>query len=186
MRKNFGPKPIIYPMPVLIVAAYDGNGLPCAMNAAWGGIGSDTQIALCLDSGHRTTKNILERRAFTVAFGTADRVAECDYLGIVSGNKVEDKIARAGLTVRKSGFVDAPLINELPAALECTLVSYDPETCLMIGEIVNAGADESVLGENGLIDPIKLAPITFDPMNHVYLRLGEAVGRAFGEGRKIG
>lgn len=38
MRKNFGSKTWMYPMPVLIVAAYDENGFPNAMNAAWGGI----------------------------------------------------------------------------------------------------------------------------------------------------
>ena len=38
MRKNFGAKTWAYPMPVFIVAAYDKNGVPCCMNAAWGGI----------------------------------------------------------------------------------------------------------------------------------------------------
>ncbi len=38
MRKNFGAKAILYPMPVLIIGSYDENGTPDAMNAAWGGI----------------------------------------------------------------------------------------------------------------------------------------------------
>ena len=38
MRKNFGVKTWLYPMPVFIVAAYDEAGKPNAMNAAWGGI----------------------------------------------------------------------------------------------------------------------------------------------------
>lgn len=32
--KNLGPKPMIYPMPVLILATYDKDGKPNAMNAA--------------------------------------------------------------------------------------------------------------------------------------------------------
>lgn len=35
MRKNFGAKPFLYPQPVLIIASYDENGVPDAMNAAW-------------------------------------------------------------------------------------------------------------------------------------------------------
>ena len=35
MRKNFGSKPWIYPMPVLIIGTYDENVTPNAMNAAW-------------------------------------------------------------------------------------------------------------------------------------------------------
>ena len=92
MRKNFGVKTWLYPMPVFIVAAYDENGLPNAMNAAWGGIYTDNMVGICLAEEHKTTKNILATRAFTVSMGTADRVAECDYVGIVSGNKEPDKL----------------------------------------------------------------------------------------------
>ena len=34
MRKNFGANPWMYPMPVLIVAAYDEEGKANAMNGA--------------------------------------------------------------------------------------------------------------------------------------------------------
>ena len=36
MKKNLGVVQAVYPMPVLIVAAYDENGKVNAMNAAWG------------------------------------------------------------------------------------------------------------------------------------------------------
>lgn len=82
-------------------------------------------------------------------------------------------------------FVDAPIINELPMALECKLVSYDTDSELLIGEIVNVCADESILNEEGKIDPTKLAPITFDPVNHAYYALGEKVGNAFKDGMAL-
>ena len=155
------------------------------MNAAWGGISDDTQISMCLSPGHRTVKNILAKGAFTVSMADEAHVAACDYVGIVSGNDVPDKVARAGFHTVKSETVDAPLIEELPMALECRLVSYDPETCRMVGEIVNVCADESVLGETGKIDPAKLKPITFDPVNHTYIGLGKKVGDAFRDGAKL-
>ncbi|MBR0025518.1 MAG: flavin reductase family protein [Clostridia bacterium] len=182
MRKNFGAKPLSYPQPVFIIAAYDENGIPNAMNAAWGGISEADEISMCLSPDHKTVKNILARGAFTVSMATAAYVAACDYVGIVSGNDVPDKMEKAGFHTVKSEFVDAPLIEELPMALECRFKSYDAESCRMVGEIVNVSAEESVLNESGMVDPAKLDPITFDPMNNAYLTLGKKVGNAFSDG----
>ena len=185
MRKNFGAKPMCYPMPVFIIGTYGADGTPNAMNAAWGGISEDTEISICISADHKTTENILARKAFTVSMATARYMAACDYVGIVSGNKVPDKFSKAGFHATKSSFVDAPLIDELPMAVECDLISYDPETCRLVGRIVNVSADESVLGENGKVDVTKLQPITYDPMNHHYLVLGKQVGQAFHDGMTL-
>ena len=182
MRKNFGAKPMCYPMPVYIIGTYGADGTPNAMNAAWGGISEETEISICISADHKTTENILNRRAFTVSMATAKYIAACDYVGIVSGSKVPDKFARAGFHATKSEFVDAPLIDELTMALECELISYNRESCRLVGRIVNVSADESVLGDNGKVDVNKLQPITFDPMNNHYLVLGEKVGQAFRDG----
>ena len=182
MRKNFGAKAMCYPMPVYIIGTYGADGTPNAMNAAWGGISEATEISICVDSEHKTMENILSRKAFTVSMATARYMAACDYVGIVSGHKEPDKFSKAGFHATKSAFVDAPLIDELPMALECKLISYDPETCRLVGQIVNVSADESILGENGKVDVSKLQPITYDPMNHNYLVLGKKAGQAFHDG----
>ena len=181
MRKNFGAKAICYPMPVFIIGTYNADGTPNAMNAAWGGISEETGV----DSGHKTAENLMTRKAFTVSMATANYVAACDHVGLVSGNKEPDKFAKAGFHATKSEFVDAPLIDELPMALEYEVISYDPETCRLVGRIVNVSADESVLGQNGKVDVRKLRPITFDTMNNQYLVLGEQVGQAFREGTAL-
>ena len=182
MRKNFGAKTMCYPMPVFIIGTYGEDGTPNAMNAAWGGISEETEISICVSEDHKTTENILARKAFTVSMATAKYMRECDYVGIVSGNQEPDKFAKAGFHATRSEFVDAPLIDELPMALECKLISYDPETCRLVGQIVNVSADESVLGENSKVDVSKLQPITYDSMNHHYLVLGDKVGQAFQDG----
>ena len=182
MRRNFGAKAICYPMPVFIIGTYNADETPNAMNAAWGGISEETEITICVDASHKTAENLLARKAFTVSMATADQMVACDYVGIVSGCKEPDKFTKAGFHAMKSDFVDAPLIAELPMALECEVTSYDEETCRLVGRIVNVCAEESVLGENGKVDPQKLQPITYDPMNHRYLTLGEAVGQAFHDG----
>ena len=182
MRKNFGAKAMCYPMPVFIIGTYNEDGTPNAMNAAWGGISEETEITICVDDSHKTAENLLARMAFTVSMATAQQMTACDYVGIVSGNKEPEKFARAGFHATKSEFVDAPLIDELPMALECEVISYDPETCRLVGRIVNVCVEESVLGDNGKVDVQKLQPITYDPMNHHYLVLGEKVGQAFHDG----
>ena len=184
MRKNFGVKPWVYPMPVFIVAAYDRNGKPCCMNAAWGGIYEENQIMICLAESHKTTKNIKESKAFTVSIATAEYMTQADYVGIVSGNNTPDKMEKAGFTTVRSEFVNAPIIEQLPMTVECKLIKFN-EDGICIGEIVNVSADEKILGEDGRIDPVKLNPIAFDPVHHAYRKLGERIGTAFSDGKKI-
>lgn len=183
MRKNFGAKPMLYPMPVFIIGTYNPDGTPNAMNAAWGGTADTELISICL-ADHRTTRNIFARNAFTVSMADAENVVAADYVGIVSGDAVPDKLAKAGWHTTKSAFVDAPLIDELPMALECSFVSYDEETGLLIGRIVNVCAEERILTD-GKIDLNKFHPITYDPCGHGYYTLGEKVGQAFSDGKKL-
>ena len=171
-------------MPVFIVGTYDEDGNPNAMNAAWGGIYDTNLVMVCLADEHKTTKNIIDSRAFTVSFATADTVASCDYVGIVSANDVPDKFARAGFTATKSEFVNAPIIDQLPVTVECRLHKFT-EDGICIGEIVNVSADEGVLDENGKIDVKKLDPIIYDSVTHAYWSFGEKVGQAFTDGKKI-
>lgn len=184
MRKNFGPRPYLYPQPVLIVAAYGEEGAPNAMNAAWGGMIESNKIAMCLGARHKTVKNILTKGAFTIGIGTVSTVVACDYVGIVSGNEEPNKLEKAGFTVSKSEFVDAPIINELPMCIECKLISYNEETCQLVGEIVNVNADESIISDDK-IDPEKLQAICYEPVNHYYLKVGEKVGLAFDDGKQL-
>lgn len=180
-RVNFGAKPWLYPMPVLIIATYDENGVPDAMNAAWGIITDMNEISISM-AEHKTTENLAKAGAFTVSMATADTVAASDYVGIESAKKVPDKFEKAGFHATKSEYVNAPLIDELPMALECKVKSF--EKGILIGEIVNINADESILTD-GRIDPAKLKPICYDPVNNDYLVLGEKVGNAFKDGLKL-
>lgn len=185
MRKNFGPKPLLYPQPVFIIATYGEDGVPDAMNAAWGGITEENEITVCISAEHKTTANLLLRGAFTVSMGDAEHVVACDYVGVVSGNDVPDKLERAGFHTVKSELVDAPVIVELPMTLECRVKSYDGDSCRLVGEIVNVSADEAVLDGQGRIDVTKLRPITYDPSDHSYRVIGERVGNAFRDGLKL-
>lgn len=181
MRKNFGSKYLMYPMPVLVIGSYNEDGSANAMTAAWGIICDYTKVMVVLDRNHVTTKNIIKRGAFTVSMATAKTVVAADYIGIVSATEEPNKVKKAGLTPIKSELVDAPVFEELPMTLECKIVSWEDDTERLTGEIINVAADESILTA-GKIDPAKLQPITFDPMNMQYIALGEVVGNAFKDG----
>ncbi|MGP1587371.1 MAG: flavin reductase family protein [Treponemataceae bacterium] len=185
MKKNFGLKTVLYPMPVFIIGTYDENGIPNAMNAAWGGIADTEQINICLSAEHKTVKNFLKTGAFTVSMADVEHIAECDYLGMVSANDYPNKIEKIGFHAVKSEFVNAPVFDELKFVLECKVISYDEKTCRLLGSIENVSVDDSVLTPEGKIDVLKLNPITYDSINHKYIALGKIVGNAFSDGKQI-
>ena len=178
MKQSFGQKTIITPLPVLILATYDENGVPNAMNAAWGGQYDVNEIFVSL-SRHKTTDNLLLKQAFTVSFATTDTVVESDYFGLESGRRV-NKIEAAGFTVTKSENVDAPIIDQYPLTLECRVKELRDDTngYILIGEVVNMVADESILTD-GEVDLGKLKAIAFDSASNKYRIVGEVVGDAF-------
>ena len=184
MKKDLGVVEAVFPMPVLMIAAYDENGTVNVMNAAWGQICDFKQIALFLDEGHKTTENILKTKAFTVALADRDHMVAADYFGMVSGHKLPDKFARSGFTAVKSKHVNAPIIEEFPVVMECELaeVAETESFYCIVGKIVNTAAEEKVLSENGKVDPAKLNALIFDQFQHGYYVTGEKAGQAWNAG----
>ena len=185
MRKNLKAKAYIYPLPVLVVGTYDEAGVPNAMTAAWGTVCDTAQVAICLSHTHKTVQNLLKTGAFTVSVADRNNVAEADYVGIVSANKVSDKLSKTGWHIQKGEVVNAPVFEELPLALECKLVSYDEDTEICIGEVVNVSADEKILDETGAVNLEKLQPIAYASGIREYYALGEKVGKAYSDGKKL-
>lgn len=182
-RKNFGPDHALVttPQPCVMIATWDKDHNPDVMMAAWAGQYDYKRIVVSL-SKHKTTENLELTGAFTVSFADIRTVAESDYFGLVSGNKVPDKVARVGFTVTPSPNVDAPIINEYPLTLECKVVSWGDG--ILVGEVVNQSASESILTD-GKIDLAKLQPIVFDAAGMCYRAIGEVVGGAWNAGKKF-
>ncbi len=184
---NFKPKAWLLPQPVLILGTYDADGTPNAMNAAWAGQWDMNEIMISLGS-HATTDNLNRCPDFTVAFATADTVVEADYVGIVSGRKQHDKIAKTGWKAETAENVNAPVFDCFPMTLECRIKEklYESESGFyMIAEIVNIVCDEAFIAADGKPDMEKMRLITFDPIHNGYLALGQRVGNAFHDGREI-
>lgn len=187
MRKDLGKQPAIFPMPVLMIAAYDENGTVNVMNAAWGMTCGMDKIALFIDEDHKTTKNIRAVKAFTVSLADRDHMDVADFYGIATGNKMPDKFTKSGYHAEKSAHVNAPIITEFPVALECELAEIVDTDHLhaVVGTIVNVSADEKVLSENGKIDPLRLNALIFDQFQSGYYVATEKVGQAWDAGKEI-
>ena len=182
-RKNFGPAHALMttPQPCVMIATWDKDHTPDVMMAAWAGQYDHNQIVVSM-SKHKTTENIELTGAFTVSFADVRTVAESDFLGIASGTKVPDKVAKVGFTVSPSPNVDAPIIDQYPLTLECKVVSW--KDGILVGEVVNMSADECILTD-GKVNLGKLQPIVFDAAALTYRALGEVVGQAWGSGKKF-
>ena len=183
-RTNFGPHHalVTVPQPCVMIATWDKDHNPDVMMAAWAGQYDARQIVISL-SPHKTTENLALTGAFTVSFADERTVAESDYLGTVSANKVPDKVAKVGFTASPSPNVDAPIIDQYPLTLECKVVSF--EDGILVGQVVNMSADPSILDEKGKVDLAKLKPIVFDAAANTYRGLGDVVGQAWGSGKKF-
>lgn len=185
-KKDLGVKPYLFPMPVLMIATYCEDGSVDVMNMAWGGICDNNKVALNITESHKTSQNIKERGAFTISVADIPHLRESDFFGTASGNRMKDKFERSGMHAVKSERVDAPIIEEYPITLECKVdkIQKDEDGFRVVGEIVNVLADESVLDENGKVDPTKLNAFVFDQFQNGYYAIGEKVGEAWKSGNK--
>ncbi len=187
MNVNFKPKAWMLPQPVLIIGTYNADGTPNAMNAAWGGQWDAHEIMISMGS-HATTVNLNRCGDFTLSFATQETMVAADYVGMVSGKNVPDKIAVAGWNSTRGENVNAPVFDCFPMTLECRMKEklFESETGFyLIAEIVNIVCDESYLAADGKPDVEKMKLITFDPVHNGYIVLGSKVGNAFSDGKKL-
>lgn len=186
MKKQIKTTEAIFPMPVLLIATFNKDGTVNVMNAAWGTMVSRDIVALNLTETHTTVQNIKARKGFVVHIADAKHVTEADWFGVVHGNKEPEKFAKSGMTYEKSALVDAPVINELPVAMECEFMEYqDGDTGLgVIGKVLRTSVDEANI-KDGKVDVDSLEAIVFDPYTHGYYKVGGRVGDAFKDGLKL-
>ena len=185
--KSFGQKAWMLPQPVLIIGTYNSDGTPNAMNAAWGGQWDSKEIMISMGS-HATTENLNRCEEFTVAFATKHTMVASDFVGIVSAKNDPEKMRKTGWTAIKSENVNAPVFTDFPMTMECRIlrkIDESEEGYYIVAEIVNILVDEAYLAEDGKPDVEKMQLITYDPVHYGYISIGERVGNAFSDGKKL-
>ncbi len=182
--KSFKPGAWMLPQPVMIIGTYNADGVPNAMNAAWGGQWDMKEVMISMGA-HATTDNLNRCGDFTLAFATEETLVGADYVGVVSSKNTPDKVAKAGFHAVKAENVNAPLFTNFPLTLECRIkekLYESPTGYYIIAEILNIVCDEKYLAEDGRPDVESMNLITFDPIHNLYIKLGSKVGNAFRDG----
>src|SRR5512136_2809405 len=130
-----GPQTLIYPMPAMLVGA-NVDGKPSFMAVAWGGIacGDPPMISVAIRHTRHTLKGMKQNQAFSVNIPSVEQVKEIDYCGMVSGSAI-DKAGACRFKVFYGKLANAPLIEQCPVNLECSVV-----------QILNVGSHSLVLG----------------------------------------
>lgn len=188
MKKSLGAVHLAMPLPVWVIGSYGESGAPCLMTAAWCGIccSEPPCVAVAIRKSRLSHANVLARGAFTVNIPSQQYAAEVDYIGLVSGRKI-DKFSVTGLTPIRSELVDAPYIEEFPLIMECLVLSNtDIGThTLFIGKLADVKGELAVLDANGLPELSKINPFICSPADKYYYEVGLKMGPAYALGRKI-
>jgi flavin reductase (DIM6/NTAB) family NADH-FMN oxidoreductase RutF len=188
MKRSLGAKTLVYPTPVFVVGTYDPAGKPNVMTASWGGIccSQPPCVAVAIRKATYSYDNIIQRKAFTLGIASEKDVKQVDYFGLVSG-RTTDKFAATKLTAVRSKLVDAPYVKEFPLVLECKLVDVAElgMHTQFVGEVIDAKADEEVIGSGGTVDIRKLKPLIFTPDTQDYFGIGNFVAKVFSAGKDI-
>jgi flavin reductase (DIM6/NTAB) family NADH-FMN oxidoreductase RutF len=188
VKIRLGPTQNLYPMPCCIVVGGTIDD-PGALTVAWINIVSSTPPTVAV--GIRGTRHTLERiRAtsdFTVNVPSTALAPQVDVFGIVSG-RAADKFAATGLTLSPSAVVTSPLVDQCAYNLECRVTQEVPvgEYVLLLGEVVESHAEESVLDASGTkCDIGALDPLVYIAGSREYHGVGPKTADAYTVGRPL-
>ncbi|MBU7014409.1 MAG: flavin reductase family protein [Theionarchaea archaeon] len=170
------PEIVLYPSSVVLVtSSYQGKDN--IITLAWISTACfDPPLVACAIRDTRYSHGLIKNsKEFVLNIPSENLVRETDYCGQVSGRTV-DKFAACKFTRLPGSKVKAPLIQECPVNIECTVtqIVHLGTHDLFIGEVVAVDADEDVVEENS-ISFEKLRPLAYTSGD--YWTLGNSVGK---------
>ncbi len=130
-----------------------------------------------------TTLGIQENKTFSINLPSADMMKVTDYIGIVSGDKVDKSKL---FDVFYGELESAPMINECTLNMECKvlkILDLSGVNYIIIGEIIENYAREEVLTD-GNPDVEKMNPMVFSMFDNKYFRIGQHLGNGWSVGRE--
>ncbi|MBV1821376.1 flavin reductase family protein [Clostridium cochlearium] len=181
-KKNIGGVFALYPTPIGIIGT-EVNGKVNWINIAHLGVVGMDKIMLSMHKSHYSNQGIRENKTASVNLVTKDMIIEADYVGMVSGHKVDkSKVFEYFYGKLKA----APLIKSAVISMECELVDiYETEEeDNFILKVINTYVDDNVLNANGTIDYSKVKPLLFEMPTKSYLEPGNIIGKCWNEGNK--
>ena len=182
-KTKIGAKPVLYPLPAVLVGT-KVEGKPTFMTVAWCGIvgNGPPRISMVLGQGQYTRRGIKENGTFSINIASADMAKEVDFCGLYSGRAVD----KAEIFTLFYGTLEsAPLIDECPVNIECRVFEMDDSggSNVIVGEVVEVHVDDACMTD-GKPDAQKIDPLIFATISRKYYRLGDYVGDAYSIGKK--
>lgn len=183
-KKQIGKNTFVFPMPVTLLGTIV-SGKPNFMALGWlSRVNANPPLIGCgVGKHHLTAAGIEESRIFSINFPSTELLQKTDYCGLVSGKDVDKSSL---FTIFYGEHTHAPMINECPLSLECSLVKTveNQTNNFYIGEIVETYADEDTLSE-GKPDIKKIHPFVLTMPDNRYWAIGEQIGDAWSVGRQL-
>lgn len=173
-QKNIGSVLALYPTPTVVIGTMV-DGKVNWMLAGHVGIMCHDHIMVSLFNKHYTNKGIKENLKFSVNIVDEALLPKADYVGTVSGQKVD----KSNVFEYYMGDGGTPVIKNAPVVMECKvednyeLNNFDNFIC----SIIDTYASEAVLNEKGKIEYDELKPVLFEMPTYTYLRTGERIGK---------
>lgn len=188
-KKSLGAQPWLFPCPTLLVGVYGADGRPNVMTCAWAGMccSHPPALSVAMKSTRKTMEGIRANKAFTISIPSEGMWTETDYVGLVSGHKV-DKFPVAKWTPVKAETVNAPYVGEAPIVLECELHEIRDifDYSMSIGLIKDVKVDADKLDKEGKTPDMDLIkPLIYDEAHRAYFKLGGLFKPAFVDGKRL-
>jgi flavin reductase (DIM6/NTAB) family NADH-FMN oxidoreductase RutF len=174
MKKNVGSLLALYPTPVTVIGAMNGEKPTWTLVAHVGIIGHD-RVLVSLAAPHFINGAIKEQKKLSINIVNEEMLPEADTAGSVSGTK-EDKSTLFDCTIGEAG---TPLITKAPLTMECSVVDIYETSGFesFICTIDNTYVEEKYLNESGKVNYNTLKPVLFEFPTYEYLRTGDIIGR---------
>ncbi len=173
-KKNLGSVVALYPTPVTVVGAMNGEK-PTWLLVAHIGIVSHDEIMVSCAKNHYTNKYIKENRKLSVNIVDEKLLPKADYVGTVSGDKTD----KSEVFEYELGEAGTPVIRAAPVTMECSVLDIYETAAFenFVLKVDNTYADDRVIGQNGKLNYEILKPVLFQMPTCQYLKTGEIIGK---------
>ena len=174
MKKNIGSQMALYPMPVTIIGAMNGEKPTWTLAAHVGIIGYD-YILVSLAADHFINSSVKKNQKLSVSLIDKTMLPQADICGSVSGFK-EDKSQVFAYEIGENG---TPIIENAPLVMECFVTDiyrtegFENFVCSIGATYV----EEAHLNEQEKINYHSLKPVLFEFPAYEYLETGEVLGK---------
>lgn len=184
MKKNVGSLLALYPTPVTVIGAMNGDKPTWTLVAHIGIIGHDRVLA-SLAAPHFINGLIKDNKKLSINIVDEGMLPQADYTGSVSGAKAD----KSSLFEYELGEAGTPLIKKSPLVMECEVVDiyntngFESFVC----KISSTYVEEEHLNEAEKINYNTLKPVLFEFPTYEYLKTGDVIGKclSFKSGESI-